>query len=182
MSVPGVRVRLVPSPAPADLAAAALVWDRAEAGRRGEQRLPAHPEPAAEHLVAERIRHPGSRLLLAETADRPTGQVIGMVTTAPGRADDGAGAPVDGLTHLSMLAVDPAWWGRGVARLLLAEATARAWSTDQACVQLWTQSQNLRAQLVYERFGFQRTGRTRPDAAGHAIHYRLPRPRRSQEE
>lgn len=58
--------------------------------------------------------------------------------------------------HLENLAVDRAWWGRGIAQALLDDAFARAAARDLDSMLLEVRSGNARAQRFYERNGFVR--------------------------
>jgi ribosomal protein S18 acetylase RimI-like enzyme len=59
-------------------------------------------------------------------------------------------------TRVHALYVAPEWRGRGVGRMLLAEAQARAGALD-----LWVLEENDRARTFYRRAGFAEAGRDR---------------------
>ncbi len=153
---------------PDDVPAAALLSDRAEAARRGEPFLPHHPESTTLEVMEARLKVEGSWLLLAYDGDRPVGTALAV----PAREHDGAGEVIPGVVHLATLAVEPRYWGQGIGAALLDRTVEEARSRGAHRLQLWTQADNLRAQLLYERRGFQRTGRTRVDEVhGHIFHY-----------
>ncbi|KWX00707.1 Acetyltransferase [Carbonactinospora thermoautotrophica] len=153
---------------PDDIPAVALLSDRAEAARRGEPILPDYPETATLEAMEARLKAEGSWLLLAYLGDQPVGAALAIRA----RERDGAGEVIPGLFHLTTLAVEPQHWGEGVGEALLDRVVEEARSRGAHRLQLWTQADNLRAQLLYERCGFRRTGRTRIDEVhGHIFHY-----------
>jgi GNAT superfamily N-acetyltransferase len=86
-------------------------------------------------------------------------------------SDDGAGPPIEGLCHVSMVFVAPDRWGEGLGgRLvdaLLEEVRGRGY--DRA--QLWTQTENVRARRLYERRGFRPSGREKDDLGERIAHF-----------
>lgn len=60
--------------------------------------------------------------------------------------------------HVSTLAVHSDWQGRGVGALLLATLIDKAVELQAAFVTLEVRVSNLRAQTLYERYGFRRVG------------------------
>jgi ribosomal protein S18 acetylase RimI-like enzyme len=86
--------------------------------------------------------------------------IIGMAVGVPARADDGAGVPIPGLCHVAMVFVHPDRWGQGVGGALLRGFAERAQNLGYRRLQLWTGETNTRAQRLYLRHGFTRTGRT----------------------
>jgi len=148
---------------PRDVEPAIAVWRSANTARRGGRQ----PPPEQEARARGQVRKPSAFLLVAE-AD---GEIAGMVLGLQGLADDGAGPPVGGLCHVSMVFVAPERWGRGVGgRLvdaLLAEARARGY--DRA--QLWTQADNPGARRLYEGRGFRRSGREKDELGERILHY-----------
>ncbi|GAA3953196.1 hypothetical protein GCM10023085_39560 [Actinomadura viridis] len=157
----------------ADVEGAALLMHLADVERRGPSPLDAG---LRERTVA-RLSDPSTFFCVAETSG-----VEGPVATAAGmsgRLDGGAGAPIPGLCHISMVAVRPGLWGRGLGGLVvdavLAEAVRRGY--DRA--QLFTQTGNPRARALYEGRGFALTGQAGVDDMGDEIvHYllRFPAP------
>ncbi len=149
----------------ADLTAIAELWFRAQAARRPGSFVTIAD---SREFVAQRAVQPGAWFLLA--ADN--GRTVGIVYGAPGRKDDGAGRPIRGLLHLGMVAVDPARWGQGVGRELLQRSFDLAADRGFRRLQLWTHADNVRAQRLWERFGFVRSGRIKRDPRGETIvHY-----------
>ena len=84
---------------PADVEPAVAVWLAASAARRGGLR----PRPEQEARARGHVGNPGAFLLVAEDA----GEVVGMVLGEQALSDDGAGPPVEGLCHVSMVFVAP---------------------------------------------------------------------------
>ena len=148
-----------PGPA-ADVPAALAVFVEAEAARTGS------PVGSAEETTTgTRLRDGGGWLLVAADG----GDVVGMAAGFDARTDDGAGAVIPGLCHLSLVPVRPAWWGRGVGGSLVDAALAEAARRGHDRIQLWAHEDNVRAQRLYARRGFARTGRTKPDDRGEVI-------------
>ena len=85
-----------------------------------------------------------------------------------GRERDGDGEPIPGLMHFAMVAVEPAYWGRGYGRKMIELAVTRARDFGFETIQLWTQLSNERAQRLYRSFGFVANGRTK-EYAGETI-------------
>ncbi|MBC5798607.1 MAG: GNAT family N-acetyltransferase [Candidatus Eremiobacteraeota bacterium] len=148
-----------------DLEAIAALWFRAQAARR--------PGPFvtiadSRTLVMQRAAQPNSWFIFATQGER----VVGIAYGAPGRSDDGLGKPIRGLLHLGMVAVEPGDWGRGIGRGLLGRTFEMARERGFRKVQLWTHADNLRAQKLFERHGFTRSGRIKRDPRGETIvHY-----------
>lgn len=100
------------------------------------------------------------------------GEVVGMAVGMQGLADDGAGPPVDGLCHISMVFVAPDRWGEGIGRQLIAATLDEARRRGFDRTQLWTHADNGRAQRLYEGHGLRRSGREKDDDLGERIvHY-----------
>jgi GNAT superfamily N-acetyltransferase len=95
--------------------------------------------------------------------------IVGMALAMPGRADDGAGSPVPGLCFTSMVFVVPDRWGQGTGGRIVEAVIAEAESRGYDRAQLWTHAGNRRAQRLYERQGFRRTGREMDDDLGDRI-------------
>lgn len=120
----------------------------------------------------ERVRgyagKPDAFMIVADDA----GEVVGMAVGMQGLADDGAGPPVAGLCHISMVFVAPGRWGQGIGGLLVAAVLNEARSRSYDRTQLWTHADNARAQHLYEGHGFRRSGREKDDDFGERIvHY-----------
>lgn len=152
---------------PQDVEPAIAVWRSANTARRGGRQ----PPPEQEARTRGHVGTPGAFLLVAEAAGEAPDEIVGMALGVQGLADDGAGPPIPGLCHVSMVFVAPERWGRGVGgRLvdaLLAEARARGY--DRA--QLWTQADNPGAQRLYEGRGFRRSGREKDELGERIVHY-----------
>src|SRR5581483_3513700 len=91
----------------ADTPEAAGVFERADARRRGIE-----PEDASERnlMLWVRLSRQDAWLLLCETE----GKVVGTALGSPAHDRDGEGEPLPGVTHLSLVSVDPDYWGRGI--------------------------------------------------------------------
>jgi len=99
--------------------------------------------------------------------------LLSMAAAMPARADDGRSEHnVPGLAHISSVATVPGHWGQGLAgrcvRAVMCQATRRGY----ARVQLWTDRSNSAARRLYERAGFELSGRQKLDDHGEVIvHY-----------
>ncbi|MFB7631920.1 GNAT family N-acetyltransferase [Streptomyces sp. NPDC056149] len=102
-----------------------------------------------------RERLAGRDQFLAEDSGQAYG-LIGIVPTGPRTAD------------LVSMWVAPAARGRGVADLLVGEALRAADAGGIACVELWVTQGNDRAERLYARHGFHRTGRVQPVREGES--------------
>ena len=149
-----------------DAEPALAVWTSANAARRGERA----PLPEQEGRARGHLGTPGAFLFVAEVSDG----IVGMALGVQGRANDGAGPPVAGLCHVSMVFVAPDRWGEGIGKrlvdALLAEARARGF--DRA--QLWTQQDNRSARRLYEDRGFRPSVRDKDEFGERIVHYERP--------
>ena len=180
----------------ADIEAAVAMWTLSHVARRNGRPLP----EAHIALARARMSAPGALLLLARcraqgpdsevrvdaatdpdpvpdagsgTAEQPV--VVGTILGVQGLDQDGAGPPVPGLLHLSLLSVAPDLWGQRIGRLLVDEVLDRASARGFEQAQLWTHADNLRANRLYKAMGFRRSGRVRIDDWGElVVHYRRP--------
>ncbi|MFC4996641.1 GNAT family N-acetyltransferase [Dactylosporangium cerinum] len=91
--------------------------------------------------------------------------VVGMALVEQGRADDGAGEPVPGYGHVSMVFVHPSHWSNGYGQQLLRAVAALGWTRTT----LWTRQSNSRAQRLYAAAGYTPTGRVAHLHDGDAI-------------
>jgi len=139
----------------------AHIWLEAHVARRG------HFDDLADirAVIAERLRKRDSAFFLAKEAEH----VVGIGSQLPARASDGTGPVVPGLMHLSMIAVDPAHWGKGIGKALTEHGVHRAQRLGYDAIQLWTHVSNTRAQRLYTSVGFQETGREKTDDRGERI-------------
>lgn len=99
--------------------------------------------------------------------------LMAAAVAMPARADD-ARSPhnVPGLAHISSVVTHPDRWGQGLGGRVVRAALLQAVRRGYARAQLWTHSTNAAASHLYEREGFARTGRERPDDLGEQIvHY-----------
>ena len=115
--------------------------------------------PEHEKRVRSFLQKSDAFLIVAD-ADSP---VVGMAVGMQGRTQEGAGQPIEGLCHVSMIFVAPQCWGEGVGGRLVDATLDEARSRGYSRVQLWTQNDNPRAQRLYEGRGFTRTGRQKKD-------------------
>ena len=148
---------------PADVEPAVAVWLAANSARR--KGLTPGPEQAAR--ARGHVSNPEAFLLVAEEA----GDVVGMALGTQGLADDGAGPPVEGLCHVSMVFVAPDYWGRGIGGRLVDALLPEARSRRYDRAQLWTQSDNMRARRLYEGRGFVPSGREKYEFGERIVHY-----------
>lgn len=89
------------------------------------------------------------------------GDIVAMAHGMWARENDGDGDPIPGLMHLSMIAVKPAFWGRGYGRKMTEFSIVRGLELGFETIQLWTQPSNERARRLYESLGFEATGRVK---------------------
>ena len=94
-----------------------------------------------------------------------------MALGTQGLADDGAGPPVEGLCHVSMVFVAPDYWGRGIGGRLVDALLPEARSRGYDRAQLWTQSDNMRARRLYEGRCFVPSGREKYEFGERIVHY-----------
>lgn len=97
--------------------------------------------------------------------------VVGMLLAEPGRADDGAGPPVPGLLHVSMVFVAPAAQRGGVGRALLRQLLDESRATGITTVALWTGVENAPARGLYESVGMTATRRRELSATRTWVRY-----------
>ena len=71
-----------------------------------------------------------------------------MALAMQGLADDGAGPPIPGLCFISMVFVLPDHWGRRIGGKLVEAVLTAARSRGYDRAQLWTHTNNLRAQQL----------------------------------
>jgi ribosomal protein S18 acetylase RimI-like enzyme len=157
---------LVRAGQPADGEAAVAVWQLANTARRGGVPVPS----AHEQRVCGYLAKSDSFLAVAEEA----GAVVGMALGMQALDDDGAGPPLPGLCHISMVFVHPDWWGQGVGKMLTQHLLEEGRNRGYGGYQLWTHADNDRAQRLYEGLGFRRSGREKDDDLDERIvHYEL---------
>ena len=151
-----------------DIEPAVAVWLAANTVRR--EGLTPRSEQAAR--ARGHVSNPEAFLLIAEDA----GDVVGMALGVQALSDDGAGAPVRGLCHISMVFVAPDYWGRGIGGRLVDAMLREARSRGYDRAQLWTQSDNARARRLYEGRGFVLSGREKDEFGERIVHYQRALP------
>jgi SAM-dependent methyltransferase len=145
---------------PVDAGAAYRVWDEANTARRGGESA-----PNDDHERVRGYLGAGSGfLVMAEEDDR----AIAVAFGGQAREDDGAGPPIPGLCHVSLVMVVPDRWGEGLGGLVTERVTAEARLRGFDRVQLWTHEDNVRSRALYRRLGFTETGQRKPSETGEA--------------
>jgi ribosomal protein S18 acetylase RimI-like enzyme len=139
-----------------EVAEAVSVWMAANAARN----LPNHPERL-------RTWGHGPDAVLHVADDH--GLLVGMALRLPGRADDGAGAPIPGLCHLVGICVVPHRQGQHLGGRLLDAVLAGARQDGYVRATLWTHDNNAPALWLFEARGFRRTGRVAQDESGQPM-------------
>ncbi|MHA6760647.1 GNAT family N-acetyltransferase [Streptacidiphilus sp. PAMC 29251] len=153
----------------ADIESAVALWTLSHVARRNGRPLP----EAHITLAQERMAAPEALLLLAHRPEADGADLIGTILGVQGRDQDGAGPPLPGLLHISLLSVAPDRWGQHVGRLLVEAVLTRALAGSFREAQLWTHADNLRANRLYKAMDFRRSGRVRVDDWGELlVHYR----------
>jgi ribosomal protein S18 acetylase RimI-like enzyme len=101
-------------------------------------------------------------------------ELIGVAAGLQARTDGGAGVAIDGLCHITMVAVRPERWGQGIGGGLVRALISAVATHGYVRAQLFTQVDNARAQRLYTGLGFTPSGETHVSAAGEAImHYEI---------
>jgi ribosomal protein S18 acetylase RimI-like enzyme len=126
----------------------AALWARAQAARGGN---------AADVLdtLADRAALPDAWF----AAGSLDGSIAAFAHGLWAREKDGEGDPIPGLMHLSMVAVEPEYWGRGYGRKMAAFGITLSSVLGYRAVQVWTQPANERAVRLYRSLGFVAIGR-----------------------
>jgi GNAT superfamily N-acetyltransferase len=147
----------------------ALVLERANAGRDKLPLPTSLQRPDTLQSIEDRLARPDAWAYAATAGEK----VLGFAQGHPHGDSTELGA--DPLAeHLSLLMVDPARQGEGLASKLLDIVAARALRTGMQAVTLWTREKdNDHARAVYEHKGFSRTGLTRDSKYGDQVHYKL---------
>lgn len=147
---------------PADVEPAVAVWLAANSARRGGS----PPRPDQQARARAHVGGPGAFLLVADA-----GEVVGMALGEQALADDGAGPPVPGLCHVSMVFVAPDRWGGGIGGRLVDAILTEARARGYGRAQLWTHTDNARARRLYEGRGFGASGREKEESGEPIVHY-----------
>lgn len=130
--------------------------------RTASTALPGRPVPTTSAPCAAASPGPGATVLLGfDGAD-----LIASALAAPGRADRGAGAPIPGSAHVSLIAVDPRHWGSGHGTAILDALTERLAAAGYRRLTLSVVASNVRARRLYERQGWIADGAPEPAAHG----------------
>lgn len=153
----------------ADIDAAASIWERAHHEHDDFQSEPARKDRALSFL-ASRATLPDAEFFVAEF----DAEIVGMLFAVQAREHDGEGDPIPRLAHVSYVAVEPAHWGHGIATKLLDQFVCQAQKKGYERLQLWVETRNERARMIYEHFGFTCSGREKPDdRARRTTHYEM---------
>jgi GNAT superfamily N-acetyltransferase len=154
---------------PVDLDAVALVLVRASAERDGLAPPDEVHNPMLAADLRERLARPGAWIDIARADDK----VVGFALGYPSAEADGIPAD-DDTEYLSLLFVDPDYWGRRIASRLLDSAAERVRTDDKRRIMLWTRKNgNAHARRFYEHKGYMPTGMTRSSKHGEQILYLL---------
>ena len=152
-----------------DLNALALVMERAYA-QRDNLALPTTAKQVSSEEIELDLNTPGAWIYTAELGSRVAGFAIGFpYSETPGAVTDTR------TEYLSLLMVEPAFWGRGIGSRLLDLVELQARQAGRQHVLLWTrQANNSRTQSIYARRHYKRTGKTANDGPyGPQYQYRL---------
>ena len=85
------------------------------------------------------------------------------------RENDGAGAPIVGHVLIRLVAVDAPFRNRGFGRETVSGLLRLARERGFSNAHLWVDVANVAAQQLYERLGFQASGRRKLDDRGECI-------------
>jgi len=129
---------------PRDVDGAAQVWARATAKRDGKREIP--PLEAARSVLLDSLQKKRSIFVVA--ADR--GEVLGFATAEP--------ASSSRVAEVRYVGVDPGYWGRGVARIVLARMADELASAGFRSARLLVYADNVPARRLYEGLGWQWDG------------------------
>jgi GNAT superfamily N-acetyltransferase len=148
---------------PQDVAAAVAVYECANLARRHG----VWPSRAARIAqVAAQLYDLAAWFLVG----RDGSEAVAMAHLRPFRAGGGTGPVIPGTVFLNLIYVLPDRWGKGIGGTLLAAVIAETARRGCHQIYLWThEDENERAQRLYQRHGFTRTGRTASDATGQLI-------------
>ncbi|WP_235497522.1 MULTISPECIES: GNAT family N-acetyltransferase [unclassified Frankia] len=148
-----------------DLPAALEVWQRANTARGRP------PDVARVARVHAKLAAPDALLFVAEDGT----EILGMLLAETGREDDGQGPELEELCHISMVFVDPGFWGQRMGESLLRALVDHARGSGYRRLQLWTGTTNRAAQRLYRRVGFVPSGRVARMRNGEeALHLSRP--------
>lgn len=165
MSAEAIQIR---DAAPQEVGAIALVIARANAQRDGEH-LPVVVEDDQLSDLRERMGRPNAWAYVAVDDNEVAGFALGYPRTnertSPATADT---------EYLSLLMIEPNYWGRGIASRLLDLIAERARNVGRSHLTLRTRDvDNDHARSVYEHKGFVLTGATKDSQFGRQVEYQL---------
>jgi ribosomal protein S18 acetylase RimI-like enzyme len=160
-----------------------IIYSHEEADRLWMERFdfrPAEPDDAAQLVllseqaiaarkglpIPEQVKDTGSiernqELLSKDTTwsrlvfDGP--KLVGFALGLPA-TDPTTGQVIAKREHLSLLMIDPKHWGEGIGSNLLDWIDNELAGRGVEAIDLWTESDNTRAQTLYERKGYRATG------------------------
>ena len=147
-----------------DLPATAELWNRANK-HYGRTLAVEHQGHVIIENIARRMTNDDADLLIAEVE----GKLAGMLLGSPVREDRGTGSLIEGLAIVSWVAVDPDYWGHGIATRLMEDLLGFLRAKNFRRVILWTHQDNVRAQRMYERLGFMLAAEQMNDSAGALV-------------
>ncbi|MGP4086636.1 GNAT family N-acetyltransferase [Streptomyces sp. KR55] len=148
-----------------DIAEALTILGAADAQRSG--RLPHAGESRGRGR--RRLTGPDTFFFVAENAAT---HLVGLAAGMSGREEGGAGQTIPGLCHISMVAVHPEYWGKGLGKRLIRALLADGRNRGYDRFQLFTHADNARARRLYEGLGFTFTGQTAvSDEGENIVHY-----------
>jgi GNAT superfamily N-acetyltransferase len=156
---------LTRSPHLGDVAALDLLhaeaWQAAYAGKMPQQVLD-RAVPGSRLAMWERVITAGDGPREHTIVAEADGEVAGFAQTGPCRADDDGtpGGPGE-LGELYAINVKPAWWSKGVGRLLLTAAHDNLLAEGFGSAILWVLPDNDRARRFYEAHGWSADGGAR---------------------
>jgi ribosomal protein S18 acetylase RimI-like enzyme len=146
-----------------DAAALNGLWVEANRARLSGA-LPAGYETRAAGALAKRMNSEDSLTWIAKNEEG----AVGMSLACAAR-DQGPGGPIIPLTaHISLVAVAPAWWGRGIAHSLMKTTLEGCRARGDAWAQLYAVHDNERALRLYARLGFRPTGEEKVGEGGES--------------
>ena len=153
----------------ADLGALALVMVRAYS-ERDNLSLPKSANQAAHDEIKFDFGTSDAWTYVAVKGDRIAGFALGFPSSEA--TDISTDHQTD---YLSLLMVEPGFWGHGIGNRLLDTIEDSVRSANKQRLVLWTrQANNGRAQSIYERRGYKRTGITKQDGPyGPQYQYQL---------
>lgn len=149
--------------AASDLDGAVRVWQAANIAR-GKR-----PSPERVARVVEKLQEPTAVPYIAAS---DTG-IVGMALFEPCRGDDGVGAVIPDVLHISMVFIDPASQRQGIGSRLMRYALDSARTSGVSSVSLWTDCENTGARKLYEVLGMKPTRTRLVDEAVEWMRYEL---------